>query len=831
MVAVHDKMEFRLVFEGEFVDGFTHEQVRQAFMKRFGEGPTVAVFSKARAIIKSGLTREQAEQASEVLAGLGMVITIEEVMPEGYGLTLIDEDEDRQMPGQGRPASAKAANDPDKPGGLAEREPASTSPVNETIDIRDLDRAFTGEVDLPEVSKKYLWRLLPVSALMLLLPMIYVGIALLSLRLTFWVGFSGRSWLFNAVDPGYITLVLYTAVLLACILFTAFLFKPLIADTHAGPSPVAVDPDREPLLYSLVADITEAVGAPMPDEILVDTEVNASARLARGPFSRELILTIGLPLIYGADVRSVVGILAHEFGHFTQAVGMRAQYVVHWVNYWFYRQVHERDSWDAFVDRLFERDVLVLNLAGTLAQFGSFSCRWLLMQLAHVASILSFSFSRQMEFDADRFEIALLGSRQYPKTAERLRILAAARQVALNDLDIALDTGKKVDNLPRLVAMRAASFSDAELDRVRASIDDVNTSVFDTHPTDRERIDRAEAADMEPCFDYEGPATGLVRELERLSKLATLQWYRSYDIEATPDDLLPVESFDSETDNLKRADEANRRYFGELAELPFYLPLPEIGVVARISTEKLVAGLATLKEKLRASKNDIAGKRDRYFVQREYQLYYEQARFWAEAGLPVEPDTYRLRLDTTDPKEIDACIAKHRSSEQRLEADLREAKALLGKRLGVGLELARRSDREVESALPWLRAAWDALAATERDERELEDSYQRLELLIAFCEQAPEKKNYQTRLKSELRRNSEAQDRIREAAANARDPFKPELTLNFLLPDAPAAGSPEPREILESAASMLRQLGRVRFRLGGRMAELALAAEKEHRIL
>ncbi len=831
MVAAHDKMEFRLVFEGKLVDGFTHEQVRQAFAKRFGEGATVAVFSKARAVIKSGLNREQAEHAASVLAGLGMLVTIEEVMPEGYGLTIIEEDAGREMPGQSRPANAKAANDPDRQAGLAEREAVSADPVNETVDIRELDRAFTGEVELPELSKKYLWRLLPVSALMLLLPAIYVGIVLLSVRMTFWVGFSGRAWFFNAVNPGYITIVLYMAVLFACILFTAFLCKPLIAKSYAGPRPVAVDPDREPLLYSLVADVTEAVGAPMPDEILVDTEVNASARLARGPFSSELILTIGLPLFWGADVRSVVGILAHEFGHFTQSIGMRAQYIVHWVNYWFHRQVHERDSWDEFVDRLFERDILVLSLAGTLAQLGSFVCRWLLMQLSYVASILSFSFSRQMEFDADRFEIALLGSGQYAKTAERLRILATARQVALNDLDIALDTGKKVDNLPRLVAMRAEAFSAAELDRIRASIEDVNTSVFDTHPTDRERIDRAVDADMEPCFEFDGPATGLVRELERLSKLATLQWYRSYDIDATPDDLLPVDAFDSETDNLKRAEEANRKYFGELEGLPFYLPLPDIGVVARVSTEKRVAGLAALKERLRASKQDIAGKRNRYFVQREYQHYYEQARFWGEAGLPVEPDTFRLRLDTTDPREIDGCIAKHRSSEQRLEADLREAAALLGKRLGVGLELARRSDPDVESDLPWLRAAWDALAATEKDERELEDSYQRLELLIAFCEQSPEKKNYQSRLTSELRRNGEAQDRIRDAAANARDPFKPELTLNFLLPDAPSAGSPEPREILESAASMLRQLGRIRFRLGGRMAELALAAEKEHRVL
>ena len=198
---------------------------------------------------------------------------------------------------------------------------------------------------------------------------------------------------------------------------------------------------------------------------------------------------------------------------------------------------------------------------------------------------------------------------------------------------------------------RAAGTSAAMFDSVSLAREALINSV----QTDRERIDRAEDADMGPCFEFDGPATGLVRELARLSNLATLQWYRSFGIEASPDDLLPVDAFDSETDNLRRAEEANQRYFGELRDLPFYLPLPEISVVARVSTEKLVAGLGTLKERLRASKNDIAGKRNRYFVQREYQHYYEQARFWGEAGLPVEPDTFRIR-NTANGKHHLVCL-------------------------------------------------------------------------------------------------------------------------------------------------------------------------------
>ena len=55
------------------------------------------------------------------------------------------------------------------------------------------------------------------------------------------------------------------------------------------------------MLFELVDRITDVVGSPMPHEILVDSVVNASARLTHGAFSKGLTLTIGMPLIYGLD--------------------------------------------------------------------------------------------------------------------------------------------------------------------------------------------------------------------------------------------------------------------------------------------------------------------------------------------------------------------------------------------------------------------------------------------------------------------------------------------------------------------------------------------------
>ena len=65
-----------------------------------------------------------------------------------------------------------------------------------------------------------------------------------------------------------------------------------------------------------------------------------------GLFGNELVLTVGLPFVAGLTLKEFAGLLAHEFGHFTQASGMRVSLLIRMVNYWFARVVYERDAWD-----------------------------------------------------------------------------------------------------------------------------------------------------------------------------------------------------------------------------------------------------------------------------------------------------------------------------------------------------------------------------------------------------------------------------------------------------------------------------------------------------
>ena len=161
----------------------------------------------------------------------------------------------------------------------------------------------------------------------------------------------------------------------------------------------------------------------------------------------------------------------------------------------------------------------------------------------------------------------MLGGSQYRRRAEALRILAAGHQLAVHELAAAFDGGKLADNLPRLAVTKADALTADERKRILAGIVRRNGSVSDTHHPDRERIDRAVDTNAMPQFVLEGPAAGLLTELEGLSKLATLQWYRSHGLRVTPDALQPVAGM-AESSSFARVMQTRADYFGSLAELP-----------------------------------------------------------------------------------------------------------------------------------------------------------------------------------------------------------------------------------------------------------------------
>ena len=123
----------------------------------------------------------------------------------------------------------------------------------------------------------------------------------------------------------------------------------------------------------------------------VDLQLNAFAGFRRGLpdlLRRRLTLSIGLPLVAGLSVRQFGGVLAHEFGHFSQGAAMSLTFLSERERR-FARVVYERDAWD---DRLRSgaqgndfRFGIILHLARAMV-WVTRRILWLLMNVGHAVS-------------------------------------------------------------------------------------------------------------------------------------------------------------------------------------------------------------------------------------------------------------------------------------------------------------------------------------------------------------------------------------------------------------------------------------------------------------
>ena len=149
-------------------------------------------------------------------------------------------------------------------------------------------------------------------------------------------------------------LVVYVAPLVVGAIVIVFMFKPLFAPPAEEGRRRSITSQSDPLLFEFVQRICALVGAPIPRRIDIDCNINASAGFRRGWLSllsgRDLVLTIGMPLAAGLTLQQLAGVLAHEFGHFSQRAGMRLTYIIRSINFWFVRVVYQRDAWDEWLE-------------------------------------------------------------------------------------------------------------------------------------------------------------------------------------------------------------------------------------------------------------------------------------------------------------------------------------------------------------------------------------------------------------------------------------------------------------------------------------------------
>jgi Zn-dependent protease with chaperone function len=325
-------------------------------------------------------------------------------------------------------------------------------------------------------------------------------------------------------------LVVYLTPLFAGLVLVFFMVKPLFARRVSQAQPLALNPGAEPLLFAFVTRLCQAVGAPFPTRIDIDCQMNASASFRRGMFSflgNDLVLTIGLPLAASLNVREFAGVLAHEFGHFTQGFGMRLTYVIRTVNGWFARVVEERDAWDMMLEEAAQTDDWHLAVMVGIARLGVWFSRQLLKMLMLVGHGIGCFMLRQMEYDADTYEIKLAGSAAFESTMRRIHVLGVTLERAYKDLRSAWNLGKRIpDDFPAYFLNSAASMPETERTRLEDTMGLEASGLFATHPSNGDRIRKARQAGEPGIFHLDAPAKALFSSFDVPARQVTLLHYQ-----------------------------------------------------------------------------------------------------------------------------------------------------------------------------------------------------------------------------------------------------------------------------------------------------------------
>ncbi|HVA48380.1 MAG TPA: M48 family metallopeptidase [Pirellulales bacterium] len=552
--------------------------------------------------------------------------------------------------------------------------------------------SFQGSIEPVSVGLGYKLSVALVLVFMLLLPVAYVAVIGLVCLLLGLHAVHDTALLHAGRGRGAVlAVILYAAPLLAGGILVFFMFKPLFARRVKRGKPRSLDRNQEPLLFAFVDRVCAVVGAPRPSRIDVDCDVNASASFRRGLLSmlgNDLVLTIGLPLVAGLDTRQFAGVLAHEFGHFSQGAGMRLSYLVRSVSFWLTRVVYERDEWDARLVAWSQGLDIRIGIIFFMARLFVWLTRkilWMLMMLGHLISGI---LMREMEFDADCYEARLAGSDSFESSTRRMAILNAATQGAFADLGDFAREGRLADDLPRLIVANVDQITPAGLESINKAVDEETTGLFSTHPASRDRIERAQEEQAPGIFHVELPAATLFRDFTALSRTCTFDLYRSlFGKGFKLTDMHPVEQLLAKQAQTIDDIKSLKRYFQGTFSLLRPLRLPAASTTEGTGAGELAAQLKQARQAML----------DRLPAHKAAFPEYDQADTdWLEAEAADALLTAQIRVKSDDFKQrlvdLNATRQARAASRARLEQispQLAPLEQLAVRRLWCALELVQ----------------------------------------------------------------------------------------------------------------------------------------------
>lgn len=212
---------------------------------------------------------------------------------------------------------------------------------------------------------------------------------------------------------------------------------------------IEVNLDKEPQLQKLLLELTSEVGTRFPKKVFLSHTVNASVFYDSSFWSMffpvRKNLHIGMGLVNGVTVSEFKGILAHEFGHFSQR-SMAIGTYVHNANKVIHNVLYENDSYHQTMSSWSNSSVYFKLVSWVAFVFNS-GVQFVLKKLHASVNKANLALSREMEFHADAVAASVVGTKPMIDSLLRLNLVSESMDEVINHYNGQIADNRKPDNL------------------------------------------------------------------------------------------------------------------------------------------------------------------------------------------------------------------------------------------------------------------------------------------------------------------------------------------------------------------------------------------------
>ncbi|MBK7403223.1 MAG: hypothetical protein IPJ41_00980 [Phycisphaerales bacterium] len=511
-----------------------------------------------------------------------------------------------------------------------------------------------------------------------------------------------------------------------------------------------------------------------------------------------------------------------------------ATYVIHRINAWFARVAFEEDAWDESLEEASESGVGAVVLIALLTRFCVFCTRLLLRCLMYTAHAISCFMSRRMEFDADRFEIAVVGSREFAAIFERLTLLGVAAHGALSRSREMWSERRLPDSLPGLAMNTLAQIPEGLRAEILSDLDGRSRRIFSTHPRTSDRIRAAERLAEPGIFTIDAPATVLFRDFRAACIRATYDEFKEHlgeqIMQAT---FVPTETVIAEGEHAAQAHEALRRFVRGLLDFQHPVRIGPSHLAPPDQPNAAARRLVDLTEELDANRGDLEAAHAR--MCEALKRAHDLDRAEATLGAGIRMGLQRFGVSPPKMEVVDAERLKIGPQLRESRGRVERAQELNGTRLRLALSLVLHTamDRRMGDA-PQLR---ERIARLVPLLQQLEHSHgavlglQQTILAIEAVSDGLRRESRQPAVTRFLALVDQARGRLHELRLPFLDtpyPFdhaRGEVSVGAYLLDREPAPT-DPRAVYAAAIGCVESFSSLHFRILSELAQIAERVEQ-----